>query len=680
VASSTAAVRPEDIIRRIGDTNERALAYVLEPDPQLSRMGRKVRENILADLPPVTAGALLGPDALARHFIASAASGRYRDLFALWDLFRARPSECRPVLAERQKALEKGRAALATAVRLGLGGHAERVAEDVTRASGLIWTWMREALVAEAARIGARPAVASALLVRDPGFEVTLPDAPDDRWLAEAAAARRTGPLAAPVEAVLRANADRLPATIETLALAQEHYPERVPTLVGRIDLASDSIGALLAWARDHGHAHAVLARVRVAVEASAEGGRAQGVATWWSWRERGIDVELPAVLRAPDLGELDVSRPDVAALIAVLVADGAAIDPQALVEQVAGENRQRGEKAYEAFVCAGLDVTLPATLLGNPLVKEGTRCPFCQSWTYVRAGHERRCPRRPAGADLPPAAAEPAAPAAAPDAAATPADDFAAAFDAAMAEELSAAEAEAVAAVAQPAETAPPVGTPATAEPAAPVGTPATAEPAAPVGTPATAEPAAAPAEAVAPVEPAAAPVEDAVDARPGPSTAVDTPLAVPHEPDAVEVAPVGAEVPADVPLAAVETEPVATAPDAPEHADDRPADAETAVPVGFDIPAQASAEAEAASDSAPAADDDQGLEGDAAPPSDDAARGSATPPGADAARVVPATPDVSVEAGDAGEAADEPAIFAPPGTDQGAAPGGTEDDPEAR
>lgn len=445
MASSTATVRPEDIIRRIGDTNERALAYVLEPDPQLSRMGRKVREAIIADLPPVTAGALLGPDALARHFIASAASGRYRDLFALWDLFRARPDECRPVLAERQKALEKGRNALTTAVRLGLGGHAERVAEDVTRGSGLIWTWLREALLAELPRIGARPAVASALLAREPGLDVGLPETPDDRWLAEAAAARRAGPLAEPVEAVLRANADRLPATIETLALAAEHYPERVPALVARIDLGSESIGALMAWARDHGHADAVLAQVRAAVEAAAHGGRAEGVATWWSWRERGMDVELPAALRTADLDGLDVSRPEVAALVAVLVADGAPIDPQGLVGSLAAENRQRGEKAYEAFVCAGLDVTLPPALQSNPLVREGTRCPYCQSWTYVRAGHERRCPRRPADADLPTAAPEPAAEPAPEPAPAT--DDFAAAFDAAMAEELSSEAAQAASA-----------------------------------------------------------------------------------------------------------------------------------------------------------------------------------------------------------------------------------------
>jgi len=54
MAAPSTSVRAEDILRRIGDTNERALAYVLDPDPQLSRLSRKVRENVIADLPPVT--------------------------------------------------------------------------------------------------------------------------------------------------------------------------------------------------------------------------------------------------------------------------------------------------------------------------------------------------------------------------------------------------------------------------------------------------------------------------------------------------------------------------------------------------------------------------------------------------------------------------------------------------
>lgn len=396
MASPTTSVRPEDIIRRIGDTNEQALAYVLDPDPQLSRLSRKAREAIITDLPPVTAGALLGPAALARHFVASAASGRYRDLFPLWELFRLRPDDCRPILAERQRALEKARVALRTAVRLGISGHAERVAEDVTRAQGLIWQWLREAVISELPRVGQRPAIASALLLREPGLEVPLPAEPDEKWLAEAAEARQAGPLAAPVETLLAANAHRLPATIVTLSLAFEHYPDSLPQLVSRIDLSSPSVGALMAWARDHGVGDRVVERVRETVEQAAALSRAQGAADWYDWQQRGVKVPLPTSLRVPNLDGLDVSRPETATLAAMLIADGASLDMQGMVSDLATRNRQLAEKAYEAFVCAGLRVSLPAMLESNPLVKEGTRCPYCQSWTYVRAGHERRCPRQP--------------------------------------------------------------------------------------------------------------------------------------------------------------------------------------------------------------------------------------------------------------------------------------------
>jgi len=345
MAQATTNVRPEDVIRRIGDDNERALAYVLDPDPQLSRLSRKVREAIIADLPPVTAGALLGPAALARHFVASAASGRYRDLFTLWDLFRHRPDECRPVLAERQKALDKGRLALATAARLGLGGRAERVARDVAAAQGLIWTWLREVLDEEQTRVAARPAIASAWLLREPDVDLPLPDDPDDRWLAEAAAARRDGPLAPPVERLLAENAGRLPATIATLSLAFDHYPEQVADLVARIDLESPQIGALLAWARDHGLGDQVAGRVGATVEGAAGRSRAEGVAAWFAWRERGVDVALPAALRTPDLDGLDVSRPDTAALAAALVAAGAPLDMQQVVVDLARQNRQLAEE-----------------------------------------------------------------------------------------------------------------------------------------------------------------------------------------------------------------------------------------------------------------------------------------------------------------------------------------------
>lgn len=395
MAAPSTSVRAEDILRRIGDTNERALAYVLDPDPQLSRLSRKVRENVIADLPPVTAGALLGPAALARHFVASAAGGRYRDLFALWDLFRHRAEECRPILAERQKALEKGRGALGTAARLGLSGHAERVAEDIAQAQGLIWQWLRETLMAELPAIGRRPLIASALLQREPALDIPFPERPDDRWLAEAADARRAGTIAPVVEEVLAAHADRLPATIATLSLARDHYPGRLPELVSRIDLGDPSIGALLAWARDHGLGDRAVARVSQAVGDAAGNDRAEGLAVWYAWRERGVEVELPAALSQPTLEGLDVSRPETAVLAGQLISQGAELNMQEVVEEIATRNRQMAEKAYEAFVCAGLDVRLPSALENNPLVKEGTRCPWCQSWTYVRAGHERRCPRR---------------------------------------------------------------------------------------------------------------------------------------------------------------------------------------------------------------------------------------------------------------------------------------------
>ena len=483
-STPAAGIKPEDVIRRVGDTNERALAYVLEPDPQLNRLSRKVREAIITDLPPITAGALLGPAALARHFVASAASGRYRDLFPLWQLFRLRPDDCRPVLAERQRALEKGRLALTTAVRLGLSGHAERVAEDVTRAEGLIWQWLREALLAELPAVGQRPVIASALLAREPALDVPLPAEPDDRWLAEAAAARGGAPLAPPVEALLGANAHRLPATISTLSLAWEHYPERVAELVSRIDLESPSIGALLAWARDHALGDRVAARIREDVDRAAVSSRADGLAAWYGWRQRGVDVELPAALRAHSLDDLDISRPDTAALAAELIADGSPFDMQGIVADLATRNRQLAEKAYEAFVCAGLDVTLPATLQDNPLVKEGTRCPWCASWTYVRAGHERRCPRRPEPSAAPVAAvAEEAAPAAPPPAA-PPAE----AWDAALAEAeaLDAAQAQASPAPMAPPAPEPPANAaadgPRAAEPAADA---APSDPAAEAGLP---------------------------------------------------------------------------------------------------------------------------------------------------------------------------------------------------
>lgn len=403
MAPSTAAIRPETVIRRIGDTNDKALRYVLDPDPQLTRLSRKVRENLIPDLPPVTAGALLGPAALARHFIASAASGRYRDLFALWELFRARPDECKPVLAERPAALAKAQDALRTAARLGLAGRAERVAADVTEAQGLIWQWLRETVVAESTAVGARPAVASALLLREPDLDVPLPAEPDERWLAEAAGARQHGPLAPAVEDVLGRHVSRLPPTVATLAMAHDSYPGQVTALLDRVDLASPDIGSVMAWARDHGYGDRLHARVRTHVEEAAARDRAEGLAQWQAWRERGVDLDLPQPLRQHSLEGLDLTRPEAGVLLAQLIADGAPIDPQAELDQLAARNRQLAEKAFEGFVCAGLNVTLPAALEGNPIVRDGTRCPYCLAWTWVRPGHERRCPRAPAP---PPAAA----------------------------------------------------------------------------------------------------------------------------------------------------------------------------------------------------------------------------------------------------------------------------------
>ncbi|MPZ74764.1 MAG: hypothetical protein GEU74_16375 [Nitriliruptorales bacterium] len=391
---------PAEIVRRIGRTNEQALAYVLNPDPKLSRLSRKAREALITEVPPVTAGALLGPEALARHFIASAAAGRYRDLFSLWDLFRARTEECKPVLAERQRALERARRSLSTAMKLGLKGRADRVAEDITRAQGLIWTWVREVVIGDLKAVGQRPAIAAALLQREPGLDIPLPATPDDRWLAEAAAAKQDGNLPPQLDTLLSGNIDRLPATVATLSQVQEQYPQRLEALVDRIDLESENIGALLAWARDHGMAGRVRSRIVAQVDAAAAKGRAEGLAVWQSWRDRGVDLDLPESLTAPTIEGLDLARPESADVIAVLVRAGAAVDPQRELEELAGQNRQLAEKAYESFVCAGLDVHLPMALEGNPIVRDGTRCPACQAWTWVRPGHERRCPRLKQEAD----------------------------------------------------------------------------------------------------------------------------------------------------------------------------------------------------------------------------------------------------------------------------------------
>jgi hypothetical protein len=421
-AAAAKGPTPEEITRRIGATNEKALVYVLSPDPKLSRLSRKAREALLPDLPPVVAGALLGPAALARHFIAYASHGRYRDLFSLWELFRQRPAECKPVLAERQPALDKARDRLRTAIRVGLTGRADRAAEDVRRAEGLIWQWVREPLMENLPLVGMRPEIATKLLEREPDLEIPLPATPDARWLDEAAAARRHGPLPPALDALLAANIDRLPATVATLGMAQDHYPERVVPLLNHVNLDGPEIGSVMAWARDHGHAERLHARISERVQEAAQGPRAEALAVWQAWRERGVEIPLPEALRVPNLEGLDLTKPESAILIAALQAEGADLQPQRALDDLAAQNRQLAEKAYEAFVCADLPVTLPAALRGNVMVKEGTRCPACEAWTWVRPGHERRCPRLAA---MPP---EPAAQPAAAPAEHTPADDWEAA------------------------------------------------------------------------------------------------------------------------------------------------------------------------------------------------------------------------------------------------------------
>lgn len=402
MASSAAAqtVTAAELTRRIGITNEAALAYVREPDPRLSRLSSRVREELITEVPAVTAGALLGTAALARHFVASAATGRYRDLFGLWELFSADPDACRPVLQERPEALERARTALRSATVLGLRGHAARVAEDVTRARGLIWQWLREALDEHLDLVAARPAVASALLQRDPDVALALPEDPDEVWLREAATARAAGDLAPPVEERLRAHADRLPATIANLDFLREQLPTALPDVLAGIDLDRPDIGAVLAWARDHALADALTTRIRGLIDAAAADDPAEGLAAWWRWRETGVDLPLPAAATEASIDLFDLTRPETAALLAARRADGDDPDLRHRLEALAATNRQLAEKAYEALVCAGLDVVLPAALEHNPMVRDGARCPACDAWTWVRPGHEQRCPRLAAHGD----------------------------------------------------------------------------------------------------------------------------------------------------------------------------------------------------------------------------------------------------------------------------------------
>jgi len=389
-----------EVRARIGTTTEAALAYVDDPDPQLSRLPRTVREQLIAELPAVTAAALLGPEAMARHLVASAASGRYRDLFALWTLFSRHPDACKPQLGERGDALERGRRNLQLATELGLLGRADRVAEDVAQAEGLIWQWLSATLSAHPTAVAQRPAVAAALLAREPDFELPVPEYPSARWLSEAAAVKESDALPEPLESVLQANIHRLPATIATLRLAAKHYPDRVESLVDAVDLDAPDVEAFLAWARDHGAADRLIGRIRDHINAAAARDRVEGLARWDAWRQRGVQLPPPSSLTEAGIEGLDLTRPETAQLAAVLQQQGHELDMQQRLDDLAGGNRQLAEKAYEAAVCAGLDVTLPSPLEHNPIVKDGTRCPRCRAWTWVRPGHEQRCPRSepPAG------------------------------------------------------------------------------------------------------------------------------------------------------------------------------------------------------------------------------------------------------------------------------------------
>ena len=386
---------PSAIVKRIGATSEAALEYVVNPDPKLARMARKHREAVISEIPPVTAGALLGPDALCRHFLASAAAGRYLDLFHLWELFKLFPEECKPVLASRQKAQEKARKKMQTATHLGLLGSADRVASDIDRAAGLPWRWLKEILEPMGPAIRQRPVVLAAMLRKDPSFEANVPEDPSDRWLAEAAALRESGKdVPEPIDTLLGRFADRLPATLATLSMTHDQYPDRVPALIDRVDLGANDIAAVLAWARDHGHGDQLVGRIAEDVRNAAAENRAEGLARWKSWTSRGVELEMPESLRVPTLEGLDLGRPESADLIKALVDDGADLVPQEILDGVAADNRMLGEKAYEAFVCAGFtDIHLPLVLEGNPMVRPETRCPACQAWTWVRPGHESRCP-----------------------------------------------------------------------------------------------------------------------------------------------------------------------------------------------------------------------------------------------------------------------------------------------
>ncbi|WP_336249668.1 hypothetical protein [Stomatohabitans albus] len=403
---------PAQVLQRIGTSTEAAMAYVAAPEQAWQKLSSGFLEELITDLPPVTAAALLGPEALCRHFLASAATGRYRDLFYLWDLFKAYPEQCKPILMSRTEAQERAKHKLRVATEFGLIGSANRVAEDIDRAQGLPWNWIREILLDVGPLIAQRPAVIAALWRKDPDWVIDLPEEPDQRWLSEAAALHaHSEPVPEAIEAILGQHLDSLPTTPSTLALAAQHHPDRVGVLLERIDPDAPDVVATVRWARDHGHD--VSAKLFAHLEAVAQDNRAKAAALWAEWTAGGIAPEtLPDALLAPNLEGLDIGAPETWDLAAILVDRGVAIDAQAIVDGVAATNRQVAEKAYEAAVCAGFaEVHLPAGLASNPNIKADARCPKCAAWTWVRPKHETRCPRSAKTLDEP--AATPPAPAA---------------------------------------------------------------------------------------------------------------------------------------------------------------------------------------------------------------------------------------------------------------------------
>lgn len=386
---------PAQALQRIGNTVEAAMAYVAAPEAQWQKLSAGFLEELITELPPLTAAALLGPEALCRHFLASAATGRYRDLFNLWDLFKAYPEQCKPILMSRTEAQERAKHKLRVATEFGLIGSADRVAEDIDRAQGLPWNWIRDILKDVGPLIAQRPVVIAALWRKDPAWPIDLPTQPDQRWLSEAAALHNHAESVPPaIDAILGQHLESLPTTPSTLGLAAQHHPDQVAVLLDRLDPEAEDLVATARWARDHGYD--LTDRLFAHLDQVAKGNRAKAAAMWAHWRAGDVAPEqLPDALLLPTMDGLDLGAPESWDLAAILVQRGATIDAQAIVDQAAATNRQVGEKAYEAAVCAGFaEVHLPAGLASNPNIKPDARCPKCAAWTWVRPKHETRCPR----------------------------------------------------------------------------------------------------------------------------------------------------------------------------------------------------------------------------------------------------------------------------------------------